>query len=180
MRCNKCGNEVPDDSRYCVFCGAPLAQSPAAPAPVPEPEPEPAPAEAVSETDAYLEKLRDLVDAGIISQEEYDAKEAQLRPAPEPEPEPEPGPEPEADPEPEPEPEPAKPKLSDEDKANIDKLAALVDAGVLTQDEYAAKVSAMLAEKEVEPQPEPEAEPEDKLTPEEEEYIAKLSALTES
>ena len=46
MYCSKCGNQIADGSRFCSFCGAPVAEAsspaPEAPAPKPTPKSEPA------------------------------------------------------------------------------------------------------------------------------------------
>ena len=46
MYCSKCGNQIADGSRFCSFCGAPVAEAsspapepPKAEAPAPKPEP---------------------------------------------------------------------------------------------------------------------------------------------
>ena len=82
MFCTKCGKSLPDASKFCIYCGAPVKTIPA-PAPQPEPQPAPQPA--------------------VVPQ-----PEPQPEPEPEvvPQPEPQPEPEPEVVPQPEPQPEP--------------------------------------------------------------------------
>lgn len=46
MFCTHCGNQLPEDSRFCVFCGRALEAAPVADTPVPPVEQPPAPVEA--------------------------------------------------------------------------------------------------------------------------------------
>lgn len=86
--CNECKNQVPDGTKFCPYCGAPIVQQPQQrPAPqfYPQEEPQPAPKRP----------------ATVVVSEEPVRPQMQ-----QPQPEPEPQPQPQAAPQPEPQPEP--------------------------------------------------------------------------
>ncbi len=66
MFCSQCGQQVPDGSRFCLFCGSPLAFAPgAAAAPYPNPAPAPAPAQPTTKEGWMLLAIRDAVASGL-------------------------------------------------------------------------------------------------------------------
>ena len=85
MFCTKCGKSLPDASKFCIYCGAPVKTIPA---PAPQPESQPAPQPAV-----------------VPQPEPQPEPEPEVVPQPEPQPEPEPEVVPQPEPQPEPEPE---------------------------------------------------------------------------
>ena len=94
MFCTKCGKSLPDASKFCIYCGAPVKTIPAPapqpepqPAVVPEPEPQPAPQPAV-------------VPQPEPEPEVVPQPEPQPEPVPEVIPQPEPAPAPKPDPQP--------------------------------------------------------------------------------
>ena len=106
MFCTKCGKSLPDASKFCIYCGAPVKTIPA-PEPQPEPQSEPVP-EVVSQPEPQPEPAPEVVSQPEPQPEPVPEVVSQPEPVPEvvPEPAPQPEPEPEVVPEPAPQPDP--------------------------------------------------------------------------
>ncbi|MCQ2413726.1 MAG: zinc ribbon domain-containing protein [Clostridia bacterium] len=84
--CSKCGMEIPVGMRFCTECGAAVEENkPGTPNPIPPTEPIKDSVEekqkeklSIDQQIELLQKLKSLVDAGIISQEEFEKKKKEI------------------------------------------------------------------------------------------------------